>query len=198
VKFVLKQYAELLPKDHTPIDGKDDIDVMILGKSKYYYDQLLCKKSESSCNAFCKSYITIDYNIDNYEEVYKHKIVNIVDRKIAQFNYKVLNNTLVCLKYLCKWNEELSSNCSDYNAEHSVFHMLYECQHSVYIWKIVESRLRQKLAKKDIFTGIASQNKNDQPCIKNIVSELQHLLYKFWLLTYKGKLESTKCHFQSL
>ena len=28
VKSVLKQYAELLPKDHTPVDGKNDIDVI--------------------------------------------------------------------------------------------------------------------------------------------------------------------------
>ena len=73
--------------------------------------------------------------------------------------------------------------------------MLYECQHSVYIWKIVESWLGQKLTKKDIFTSIASKNKNDQLCINNIVSELQYLLYKFLLLTYKGQLESTKMSF---
>ena len=64
----------------------------------------------------------------------KVKKMNV--KKLAEFNYKLLNGTLPCGQILCKWIGNISSNCTVCGVTEDHKHMLFECVKVNYIWKL--------------------------------------------------------------
>ena len=56
--------------------------------------------------------------------------IKIKDNKIAEFNYKVINNILACKLNLYKWKIAQASNCDICGKTQDIIHLLYQCQNA--------------------------------------------------------------------
>ena len=90
---------------------------------------------------------------ENIRTVYTTKIKKITDRKIAEFNYKVINNILPCNKNLTKWRIINDEKCPACNLTHNIVHMLYECCHSRRLWATVSATLGINVSTDKILVG---------------------------------------------
>jgi hypothetical protein len=78
--------------------------------SKLFYNMFIKKKhlrpvSEERWN----NIFNLDYNKIKFSDIYVNKICKIEDKKISEFNYKVLNRILVNRKDLHKWGKTSSN-----------------------------------------------------------------------------------------
>ena len=65
------------------------------------------------------------------------------DRKLAEFNYTIINNILINKVYLSKWIRETNTKCSFGNQKEDNIHLLYHCsvndhilQHFTNCWQL--------------------------------------------------------------
>ena len=59
------------------------------------------------------------------------------DRKLAVFNYKIINNILINNAYLSKWISETNANCSFCNQKEDTIRLLYDCSFNDHIWQLL-------------------------------------------------------------
>ena len=64
------------------------------------------------------------------------------DRKLAEFNYNIINNILINKAYLSKWISETNAMCSICNQKEDTTHLLYDCSFNDHIWQIVGNCLQ--------------------------------------------------------
>lgn len=60
--------------------------------------------------------------------VYVSKIKNMYENRIAEFNYKLLNDILNNNVYVSKWNKDVSPFCTFCNTEEDIKHLSYDCE----------------------------------------------------------------------
>ena len=64
---------------------------------------------------------------------FQNKIKYMDDRKLAEFNYKIINNILINKAYLSKWISETNAKCSFCNQKEEIIHLLYDCSFNDHI-----------------------------------------------------------------
>lgn len=77
----------------------------VLGqRCSFFYENLINKKFIKPCY---QTVLQKEYNIDSidWKYIYKCKLLDISDKRLAEFNYKLLNNILCNNVYLSKWIE---------------------------------------------------------------------------------------------
>lgn len=57
------------------------------------------------------------------------------EKRIAEFNYKLLNDILNNNVYVSKWNKDVSPFCTFCNIEEDIKHLSYDCESVKPIWK---------------------------------------------------------------
>ena len=115
-----------------------------------------------------------------------NKIKYMTDKKIAEFNYKIINNTLTNRAYLSKWFKETNPQCSYCSTKEDIIHMLYDCHINNELWDIVSKVLNTRITMKRLILGHTSYN------ITYCISIIAYAIYKYWLITFnkneiKGK-----------
>ena len=73
------------------------------------------KKFQKPCY---QTYLSKELNVDSnclWKKIYTCKLTGIEDKKIALFNYKLLNNILCNNIYFSKWNANKTSTCQTCN-----------------------------------------------------------------------------------
>lgn len=78
----------------------------------------------------------------------------MIDKKLAEFRYKLLHNLLCCNEKLYKWKIRNSITCSDCSEIGSVKHMLLTCPKVQEVWKIVGATLQLKIQWKHLVIGL--------------------------------------------
>ena len=68
---------------------------------------------------------------------FQNKKIYMDNRKLAEFNYKIINNILINKAYLSKWINETIAKCSFCNQKEDTIHLLYNCSSNDHIWHIV-------------------------------------------------------------
>ncbi len=123
----------------------------------------------------------------NWKTIYTNQVWKITERKIGEFNYKLLCNILCTRDKISKWNNNISKNCQYCNSEHSVKHLLFECPRVVNLWQIISAALKFNVKYHHIIIG--SPVTNDYIISRNLVlSYSAYSIYKFWILAENGKI----------
>ena len=78
------------------------------------------------------------------------RIKTMPDKKLAEFNFKVMQNIQICGHYLNKWQDSVNENCEICNTVHDIPHLLFDCDLAQSIWKKVGKALDYKLNKYEI------------------------------------------------
>ena len=100
------------------------------------------------------------------------------DKKIAEFNFKVMKNILICGHYLSKWQDSVNENCEICNTVHDIPHLLFDCDLAQYIWKKAGKALNYEFNKYEII--IIYESRNMIP-INYMITIISYSLYKFWI-----------------
>ena len=106
------------------------------------------------------------------------RIKTMPDKKLAEFNFKVMQNILICGHYLSKWQDFVNENCEICNTVHDIPHLLFDCDLAQSIWKKVGKALNYEFNKNEII--IIYQSRNMIP-INYMITIISYSLWKFWI-----------------
>ena len=159
-------------------------------KSKFYYQILIDHKYES--NYMHKKWEN-EFTLENtdWKNIYKGRVWDLKDRKLAEFNYKLLNNinNIICTKsIISKWNSSVNSLCPLCDKQHTIKHLLYECEKINNIWAIIGNILKVDIKYKHIVIGNISDNEYVQA--RNLlISYCSYAIYKMWIMFENDKID---------
>ena len=165
--------------DHQPNNNRYDnfptTQINTITRSKVFYESLIMQKYErpKTQNKLCNKF---DDPGINFELTYQSKIKCIHDFKMAEFNYKMLNNILPCNKNLKLWGKQQNDECDICGQVHDIYHLLYECDHNRQIWHLVSKVLKLNISLKMILLGAHDQVKDF------VISLVAYYIYKYWLI----------------
>ena len=148
-------------------------------KSKFFYKCLVQQKEQPSYmqNVWEKIFTTNDTSDIDWPIAFTKKVKNIPDKKIAEFNYKILNNLLPCNKNLFQWKLKKDPLCMYCNEIQDIRHLLFDCKIIDDLWKILEKNNDIKITWKNIVLGHSCNND-----IKVLLSTVAFCIYKRWLI----------------
>lgn len=124
----------------------------------------------------------------NWQQIYKQKIWDLTDKKLAEFNYKIMCNILYTRAKLSKFKNNITEECPHCNQPQNTRHLMFECQRVSNIWAIVGGILKLDIQYKhlimgDIETGDFIKNRN------LVINYIMYAIYKFWIMAENKKLD---------
>ena len=117
-----------------------------------------------------------DANDDQLSNMYLHKIKDMKEIKLREFNFKIIHGILPCNLNLFRWKIKDSNFCDVCQEIQSIEHLLFECQYVKPLWDKVNNTFSTKVNYK-VILGL------DGTCdIDLIVTMICYFIYKEWLL----------------
>ena len=131
LKQALKNYLGIAA-NHVP-DIRSNIKTEFSETSKVIYNKLVSKKSQSPIS---KSRWLDRFNTRhiNFKDTYYNKVKRLRDKKVAEFNFKLLHNILPCNSKLHSWGIHHSNTCAFCDQIETVDHILFSCKDVVHLW----------------------------------------------------------------
>lgn len=148
-------------------------------KCKFYYKIFRDHKFEKP---YYIKKILKDLNIEGSEwikNIYINKVVNMFDKQIADFNYKLLNNILISREYLSKWKNDSSACLYCKHSNETIKHLLYDCTNVKKIWNIVSIILHFVVSWKHVIVGLYKEINNKVIVYNNVISFVALRIYKY-------------------
>ena len=133
MKSALAKYKHII---NTNIPNKENnININTVSLPKFYYHSLIQEifKKPISENKWLQQF---GLNTYDFTSTYITKIKKIRDKKIAEFNYKLIHRIIPCKYKLQKWGLTNNNACSLCGQIETVEHMLFLCENVKDIWKI--------------------------------------------------------------
>ncbi len=146
-------------------------------KSKFFYMYLVNKIVEEPIQQEVYWKNVIQANDVNFFEVYCNKIKCIQDKKIAEFNFKILHCILPCNYNLVKWKQKESSICLTCGNIETIEHMLFYCQCAKRLWEKLGEILGLAIKLDHIVFGTKISKD-----MSFVISLIAYLIYKDWLV----------------
>ena len=177
-----------IKKNWTLLDN-DKVHTLTLKKSNFYYCILIGKKSIKNYmeNVWEREF---EANLD-WKNIYTNQIWKTVDKKLAEFNYKLLTNIICTRSLIAKWNKNINTQCQHCGERQTIKHLLFECRRVGVIWIHIGQILNLNIRYKHIVVG----NKVENTFIKNrnlLISYIAYGIYKFWIMCENNKLNFTQ------
>ena len=144
-------------------------------KSKWFYKHIVKeKRKKAKCIRKWSDY----FNHETcWSHVYENKLNSQFEVKIAEFNYKMLNNILPTGDNLYKWKKVPTPNCIYCGFEtHNLQHLFWDCSHLNSLWNIISSILNIEITWELLVIG-TNKNKN----FNTILSLICFIVYKRYL-----------------
>ena len=149
-------------------------------KSKFYYNKLI---EEVVIPPTSETYWHQATNLRATEDVihksYIQKVKQLKDKKLAEINFKILNNILPCNKNLCKWGIGDTELCCFCQEEENVSHLLFQCPHVKDIWEAVSVLMPggQAISHDMVIFGLGLDI-----VLNHVLSIIVYFIYKEWLV----------------
>ncbi len=149
------------------------------------YKILIAKKCTRN---YMEDVWTREFNIEiNWQNMYMTRIWKQTDRKLAEFNYKIICNILSNRALISKWNRNINENCPFCGIKQTTRHLLYDCPRVQNLWTLVGSILKLDIKYKHIILGTLQLN--ETTITRNLViSYIAYGLYKFWVMSENQKV----------
>ncbi|MCP3953594.1 MAG: hypothetical protein GY697_15460, partial [Desulfobacterales bacterium] len=182
LKKALRQYSVHIG-NHEPEQKLDvpifnshvkEIDPLKNCKSKFFYNQIIRHKL---CTSPVQIVWTTKFGVDEdvVKTSYRNKIMRIKDKKLSEFNFKVLSNILPCNYNLVKWRKRESGLCSICDVEETIEHLLYSCDFAKGIWIDFMRKSNLDIGYEDVVLGISHSIK-----INWIISLIAYSIFVMW------------------
>ena len=165
-KTELALYIKKAP-NITILVGKE-LHVIDRQKSKFFY-KLLHKNhcTRPDMERIWSSKFAFENMEYIWKNIYRQKIFCIVDNKLSEFYFKLLNNIVPCGYILSKWNYNVNDKCDVCNEIETTYHMLYDCNRIKLIWKNISNVLNIDVTWKHLVCGFVVQDISDKVLFYN-------------------------------
>jgi hypothetical protein len=145
-------------------------------KSKIFYSSIVSLKAETPIIE--RYWMTIlQAESLNVRNMYKNKILYIKDKKLSEFNFKVIHRILPCKVNLVRWKKSDTNKCNICDLDETVEHLLYYCEYANTIWQDFTRLTGMSVTLTDVIVG-------DRLCntFNFVITLVAYLIYKKWLL----------------
>ncbi|CAH1777079.1 unnamed protein product, partial [Owenia fusiformis] len=151
-------------------------------KSKFFYNILEYHNKE---RMYTKDKWKIDFKFHiNWKMYFNNKIIAIVDKKVAYFNFKLFHNVLPSSIDLFKWKKADPKICNFCKVENNLKHIIIECDQIKDLWIYISSKLKIKISWKNIVIGNnIIFKRSHENVIDLIISTFAYNSYKSWLIS---------------
>ena len=148
-------------------------------KSNLYYIDFLCKKVSdiTIMSPFFHPYC-IENDIDE-ATIFVRRVCQEKEKKLKEFNFKVLHGIMPCGVNLKKWKIRNTSSCDVCDKEQTIVHLLFECEYISGLWAKVKQALDTDSVCGSVICGTLDGNYQNNNIVITLVS---FLIYKDWLL----------------
>ena len=141
-----------------------------------YYKRLVNMKKQVHTLSKWSELLNVEIDETLRIQTFQNKVIAIKEKKLAEFNFKVLHYILSNSYLLSKWNPEFSSSCELCRVDNSICHMLLRCSLAKHVWQQIDLALNLSLSEVEIILGV----KNDAS-LNYIITFISYEIYKFWL-----------------
>ena len=155
-------------------------------KSNMYYIDLLCSKVSDIAIMSPFLYPYCIKNDNDERTVFVRRVCQEREKKLKEFNFKVLHEILHCGVNLKKWKISNTNICDVCDEEQTIAHLLFECEYLSGLWARVSEALDYDIVCDSVICGTFDGNFQSNNIVITLVS---FLIYKDWLL---HSLESKK------
>ena len=187
VKKALKPFEDIIRKiknnatDENLFSGLDsglevlNMQIDSARKSRPIYEKIKKQKIVRPYQEEIWETVFNQHDID-FQKVYLCKIKYIPDRKLSEFNFKVLHLILPCGLNLRRWGQKNYDICEICGVTHDIVHMLFYCEKARQIWNLIGQIFNVQMSLKHV---VLTDSDNDMSFLFSLVS---FLIYKEWLL----------------
>ena len=172
-KNILVRYSNTPEENYRDQDIEQSLELQNF-TSKLAYSILVTKKYETPFQEEVWHKVLKIENID-FAKVYTKKI-KIEDKKLAEFNYKVLQLILPCGLNLKRWGIHDNNKCNLCNVTHDIPHLLFYCTKAEAVWKTLSRICGTDITLKDIVLTDLESN------LSMLINIVAFAIYKEWLL----------------
>ena len=153
-----------------------ETNIVCNNKCKWFYTELLKQKAvKAKAVKYWPEYFEIE---TDWYQVYMNKLKDQLEMKIAEFNYKLINNFLPTGCNLFKWKKAPDESCIYCKSKcHDVKHLLFLCPHLLNIWDIACDIINENITWQMIVLG-----KDDHQHVNIFISLLCYIIYKKFLI----------------
>lgn len=147
--------------------------------SKLFYEIFVQKKFQPP---IYQSFLSRTFDIEkmSWRHIYENKVKKMYEKKIAEFNYKLLNNLLCNRAYLQKINRSVSDLCTNCNNSiENNEHLIFQCENVRKIWNFTSLVLKFNVVWKHILIGFYFERNKKINDLNNIISTLATIIYKY-------------------
>ena len=146
---------------------------------RFFY-KLFCNKIFES--PLHQSTLSRNYNIQksSWGLIYKQKILNTYDKKVAEFNFKLLNNLLSNRFYVSKWKtniDKFCTSCPHYTEDNK--HLILNCIDTYALWSDISVFLKFDITWKTIVIGFYDDVNEKTILLNNLISFIAFRIYKY-------------------
>lgn len=127
-------------------------------KCNFFYKNFIKKKFTKPCYQTKLSKEFEIHDTQQWEKIYVCKILEVEDKQLSDFNYRLLNNILCNNAYLCKWKVDVKPECRMCNKMETSYHLIYECKNVLLIWRLLSEFLSFDVKWKHIIKGFYLEN----------------------------------------
>ncbi|XP_062574193.1 uncharacterized protein LOC134236030 [Saccostrea cucullata] len=156
-------------------------------KCKFFYENMLSKKFKYPCyqsilgRNFC---VSKEY----WCNIYRNKIKLMYDKRLSEFNYKLLNNILCCNSFLQKCKLRENAKCEFCgNENENIKHLIFDCDNVKGVWQKLNIVMNYDVQWKHIVVGFYLETNSRIRFYNTIISYLAYKIYKFKM---KSRIEN--------
>ncbi len=194
VKKMFKKLLEVFKTDNAPYVNirntwtllhNNSLYCMKTQKSTFYYKILIDKKYTRN---YMEDIWEREFNIEiNWQDLYMTRVWKISDRKLAEFNYKLICNIINTRSIISKWNRNIHENCPFCGIRQTTRHLLYECSRVHNLWIMIGTILKMNITYKHLVIG--NIPRTEYIIARNLViSYIAYGIYKFWIMSENQKV----------
>ncbi len=122
-----------------------------------------------------------------WSSIYNNKVWDVKEKKLSEFNYKLLCNILYTKSTISKWNPNIDINCDYCNEPQTPRHLIFECPRVNNLWKLIGTCINLDISYRHIVVG--NTVTNQIICSRNLLlSYVAYGIYKFWVMSENGKV----------
>ena len=147
-------------------------------KCNFYYNIFISMKFERPLFEIIWSKMFNVSARETWRSIYNSKIVNMYEKCISEFNYRLLHGILNNLS-VNKWNKNVSPLCEKCLCIEDVKHLLFDCQLTKYIWQVISIYFNFEITWKIIVLGFYNEINSKTIRLNNIISFVSYKIYKY-------------------
>ena len=124
-----------------------------------------------------------------WSNIYKQKVIQMHDKKLAEFNFKVLHNIVACGSLIARWDKNINAKCDYCGHEENTEHMLFNCARINNIWKSVSKALSTNITWKTLTCGFIQLEITKKVDFFNMI--ITRIMYSIFKINSKSKFENS-------